>query len=923
MVLTSKAQANLVGGVSQQPDALRLDNQCRVQDNAYGTLLEGLKKRYPTKFVKNLGAGSNNYADASYHWINRDPGEQYLLGVVPDGANTRVKAWDILGNPVIVNDTSAGLFGSYFTHTSKDQFKWVTINDYTFLLNTYQTVSLNAAQSPAQDKKLGFVYVRQGNYKVNYSVTLKTASSTQTVAVATWNGTAAGTARKKWRFTITAAGAAGSVWTFSALGFTRTSTNGSPAPSTTAVAQALTAAINTTGAGDSVDDYVTATWSSGNNYFDVEADVNELNFTPTLTNNGAGTSTRTDISLNEYASIKTDDIASELASKVNALGGGWGATTSGSVIKIIHNSVDILSITTKDSVGDTALKGYFLTVDNFDELPPRALDATVLRVQGSVETAEDDFYVKFVTKTAGDFNEGEWRETIAPERQYELENMPLVLIRSIDDAVGTITGTPFGIYFSLEEFQWGQCLVGDANSNPPPSFVASKITDIFFHKNRLGVLTEGSIVLSEAGIYGNFWRTTIRQLLDADPIDIQASHTSVAKLQYATPLSERLVVFSETAQFILSGDPLLTPKTASFQFVSAYAADMGCKPVSAGRNVYYVANKGGYGSVWEYSQILENVTSGSYQSSNISTQVPQYISQGVKSIATNTTEEVFVVRSSASPGTLYIWKYFVNGNQMIQSAWSRFTFQQQILSVEFYENTLYMVTKLGTGASANYCLETMEIGFGTSPVNPVTDPLLDRSLLLDVASGATFSYNGGTNLTTVTLPTGYSYFASWSSVVVVTPNGTVLTPTRLNDTQFTITGQYNDGSDLIIGSNYTMTYEFGRVDIREETPNGGRFAVTTGRYQNLYGILKYSKTKTFTVTTQIQNETVRIMPFEASLGNDETGTVKLDNGEFRFPTLSKTQNLKVQILNSTPFPCTILGAEWIANFTTNFQRIRQ
>jgi predicted GNAT superfamily acetyltransferase len=124
------------------------------------------------------------------------------------------------------------------------------------------------------------------------------------------------------------------------------------------------------------------------------------------------------------------------------------------------------------------------------------------------------------------------------------------------------------------------------------------------------------------------------------------------------------------------------------------------------------------------------------------------------------------------------------------------------------------------------------------------------------------------------------------------------------------------------GHPYTMRYQFGRVDVREDTRNNGSASVKAGRYQNLFGLLKFANTNNFTVSVQIQQETPATMTYTASLGNDGGGSVKLDNGEYRFPTLTKTDNLTIEVTNATPFPCTILGAEWIANFTTNFQRYR-
>lgn len=913
MVLTSKAQPNLVGGVSQQPDALRLESQCRVQENAYGTIVEGLKKRAPTQWLKALtpSPATLDFGNASYHWINRDTTERYLAAVVDDtaAAADTVRVWDLNGNVQLIYYPDATLVNNYLTGAASD-YKWTTVNDYTFLTNTAKTVTLGAATTAAQDARKAYIYVRQGNYKVNYKATVTFASAVVDAEVSTWDGTTAGTtaSAELWRANVSTI-LAGSV---TILGYTRNWPTGA-----TALTNAVTA-INAASIGDSLDEVVVAYASGGQLY--IRSKIPGLSFSITAS---AGLSSITQINdalTSEYANIKTDDIAQELATRLNTvasisgLGASWATAVSGSVIEVTDTTNDIVAITTKDSIGDTAMKSYFQTVDNFDELPPRCRDGVVFKIQGSVETAEDDFYVKFVAKVPGNFGEGEWRETTGPGVKYELENMPLVLVRRI--ATGTVppavsAGTP---YFSVEAFTWLDRLVGDDDSNPAPTFVDAPITDVFFHKNRLGLLTESSVVLSEAGVYGNFWRTTVRQLLDSDLIDLQAAHTSVAKLKHAVPHNERLILFADRAQFVVTGEPLLTPKTASIQFVTAYEADMGVSPVAIGKNIYFANNRDSYASLWEFQQVLENVTVGSYQANNLATQIPRYIPSDVSEIIGSPTEELFFLRCASDPDTLYVWKYFINGNQIIQSAWSKFTYPFEILTTAFYDSTVYMVTKIGTG----YALQKMEIKFGTDTFSTVTAPLIDARINMDSLSKVLFSGN-----TRVTVPADFDLPATGWTSTVVKSDGTVLPVTRISSSVFQIPGDQTLVTGMHFGHAYTMRYQFGRVDIREDTPNGGVSSIKTGRYQNLFGVLKYANTNNFTVSVQIQQEPAATMTFTATLGNDGVGAVKLDNGEYRFPTLTKTDNLTIEITNATPFPCTILGAEWIANFTTNFQRLRR
>lgn len=920
MVLTSKAQPNLVGGVSQQPDALRLDSQCRVQENAYGTVVEGLKKRFPTKWLGDIPGAANDQLDvANYHWVNRDANERYLLAVVNNtGIGPQIRAWDINGVAQYVHYPVPATVSNYLPYNLITDFKWTTVNDYTFLTNRSQIVTFGTP-SAAQEKRKGYVYIRIPGYKTNYSISATAASGPAlNVSLSTWDGTTAAPVQEEWtvNFTSTVVGTG----TVSVLGYSR---NFATTAGTATTAANLTAAVNTAGAGDSMDDVVSGLYTSGQSSMRIRGDFAGMSFTPTVTapgctftvtqtvNTGPGT---------EYNSIKTDDIAAELVTRINAVGSGWAASASGSVIEITHATQDILTIATKDSVGDTAMKPYFLTVDNFDELPPRCRDGIVLKVQGSVESFEDDFYVKFVTKVAGSFDEGEWRETVAPQVNTKLNNVPIVIVRRVDNAGGTITGTPFLPYFSAESFNWSDRLVGDDNSNPAPTFVGSPINDVFFHKNRLGMLTDSSIVLSEAGIYGNFFRTSTRQLLDGDPIDLQAAHTSVSKLEHAVPHNERLLVFAEKAQFVLDGQPLLTPKTASFQFVSYFDSDLGQTPVAVNRNIYFAANKGGYGALWEYQQILENTTVGAYSATELTSQVPRYIPANIRDITASPNDEVFFVRSPSEKNALYVWKYFINGQQVLQSAWSKFTFQFDILSMGLYDNSLYMVTNLRNGngtLTTSFGVQKFDIKFGTESFDPVTEPLIDCQWAIQLVD---MTPSGGN--TRITVPTGYIY-PTGTSPVVVKPDGTILTTTKINDSVAEVAGNQTAVTGMIFGFPYTMRYQFGRVDVREETQRGGYATVKAGRYQNLFGLLKYSKTNNFTVTTKIQNEATNSMTFTASIGNDGGGPIKLDNGEYRFPTLTKTDNLTVEILNSTPFPCTILGAEWIANFTTNFVRLRQ
>jgi hypothetical protein len=114
MALVSKNIPNLINGVSQQPAALRLESQGEVQENGFSDVVDGLKKRPPTKFLKQLKCIStsatnsstnlNNRSDyvnlsgletAFFHTYKRSDDEQYHVIIT---SLKKVHVYDIAGN---------------------------------------------------------------------------------------------------------------------------------------------------------------------------------------------------------------------------------------------------------------------------------------------------------------------------------------------------------------------------------------------------------------------------------------------------------------------------------------------------------------------------------------------------------------------------------------------------------------------------------------------------------------------------------------------------------------------------------------------------------------------------------------------------------------------------------------------------------
>ena len=90
--LISNSIPNLLNGVSQQPDTVKLPNQATIQENGLSDIITGLGKRPPTEHIAKLN--TDTLTNSKVHIINRDANEQYAVLV----NNQSIKVYDLAGN---------------------------------------------------------------------------------------------------------------------------------------------------------------------------------------------------------------------------------------------------------------------------------------------------------------------------------------------------------------------------------------------------------------------------------------------------------------------------------------------------------------------------------------------------------------------------------------------------------------------------------------------------------------------------------------------------------------------------------------------------------------------------------------------------------------------------------------------------------
>ena len=585
------------------------------------------------------------------------------------------------------------------------------------------------------------------------------------------------------------------------------------------------------------------------------------------------------------AQIATDYIVDQLATK--AASAGWTVTKGSSWLYLTGKTVTKLEV--YDGYNNLAAFGIHKVVQKFANLPVTAPNNFTVKIAGEQGSTSDDYYVKFNTTT------NVWEECVCPGVSYRIDRstMPHALIRQAD-------GT-----FIFKEVEWSDREIGDDTSNPEPSFIGQTINDIFYHRNRLGVLSGENIILTRSADFFNFWMTSAIEVQDTDPIDLAASDNTIATLYHAVPFDAELIVFAEDAQFALQADSILSPKDVVLTPpLTHFGCSLKAKPVNAGRNIYFPAERAKFTTMREYFIASDNTDSKDAQ--DITSHVPSYIPNGVYKLVPSTIENILLCLTEGEENAVYVYKYLFIDGQRQQAAWSKWDFMDKVYGAAFLDSYFYVVVE----RNGWLCLEKMSFTFNTTDL--AGEPyrvLLDRKVTYNIpASSETLE----STVVDIAAIYGDTYDSSKQYSVVV-DDGTYL-PVDADGTA-TIEGDYQ-GHTIVIGQNYLFRITLSTIMVKQNN-DGSTSALTDGRLQLRQFWFNYADSGYFKVTVAthdkdiyIYENTSRILGTLSNL----LGKMPFTTGSFRFPVQSLNTNCSILLETNEPLPISLIGAGWSGNY---------
>jgi len=168
MTAVSQRIPNFLGGVSQQADEKLFPGQVKDALNCYPDTTHGMIKRSGGRFLSKLSniATAQSLDTDAWFTVLSDATTKYVVCV--QKSNGIVRVWDLTdGTEKTVTDTAGTR--TYLTATDYRNLKWLTINDFTYLLNTEVTITAQAAPS-FTPRRQATIVVTVAEYDTLYKV---------------------------------------------------------------------------------------------------------------------------------------------------------------------------------------------------------------------------------------------------------------------------------------------------------------------------------------------------------------------------------------------------------------------------------------------------------------------------------------------------------------------------------------------------------------------------------------------------------------------------------------------------------------------------------------------------------------------------------------------------------------------------------
>lgn len=891
---------NMLGGVSQQPDPVKLPGQVRVADNVYLDPTFGCLKRPPTAFIDRLTSDLPASSLVKWFPIFRDELERYIGCIYQDATETSVvRVWDARSG-VEKTVTIADEWQAYSQGSAGADFQTLTINDYTFISNPNRVVTSNKVEETLKEDSL--VVIGSVAFNAIYTVDLGGVDGDQVGSTtATKLSVSPGsyeTDNNPGEFTGTE--------TFlvdegdnTDLSFKLTvqGINFNDPDGDVHTRYNVQVTLYSGGEGWRKGDSVPVTLNGKQYRVTVEEHQTTLAYAD------LGSATYTTAATPDSGAASLDIIVSNLSESIRAID-GFNCEVVNNVMRIFRTDNAQFRTTTRGGTTNTSMSVINKTVADISELPPQCFNNYYLEVRNTEESDQDDYYVRFRTDVGSVSGPGTWEECakVGDGANLNETTMPFALKRlaSGDFSLGPLTeddnlGT------------WADRNVGDAKSNPLPTFVGNTIRSMFLHRNRLGFVTEESVVLSQPGEFLNFFATSGITITDSDPIDLSASDLRPVGLQKAVSTRQGIVIIGEQAQFIMkTKEAVFSPNTVEMNKIGSYQYISKTVPVSTSVSVMFDTSAGNYTKVYEMAtaSLADNI-----QSSENTVAIPRYIPTDLQWSSNSDNNNLILYGDGVD---VYTFRFLNEGDTRKVAGWTRWQFENDVEFAAAIGDEVYVIERVPTTDGSISILSRMvlldgpeaPIDVGYTEFRPRCDRQINQADCTDLGQVQV----EGLFYTLYELPEGYMSEDSITGIVAYTDvnSGDFEVVEVYSDRQFLV----REGRQFIFGIQYKTLVEFPAFYTKLGDNQARADRISNPMIQMVYLNLYNSGSINVDVNVLGYPANRIELPLVKAGSYNAGGVVVIEDTTIPVPVYQLGENVDFTISSDTPFPTSVIGFSW-------------
>ena len=484
---------------------------------------------------------------------------------------------------------------------------------------------------------------------------------------------------------------------------------------------------------------------------------------------------------------------------------------------------------------------------------------------------------------------------------------------------------------------------------PKPFRDAVPISDIAYHRGRICLSMNDSVVCSQPGDLFNFFPFTIYGANDADAITVQIGSNTVSFIDFMVPFRKSLLIFTRSGtQYELGGDETFTGTNATFTPSTTYATQK-VRPAAISSMIYMAGTREDSSNIYEY--VYDDVQV-SNRANNITNHVQGLLPQTIRTIvgsdnndtlvvvpkptATNpsstiysngmgggfwsnistwsTTEAPTVLnvveiksgdtvlfdKYANTDAVLFIYKQMRSADRVVQAAWSKYSFGSDMIHDAIaIEDTLYLLRLQIVNSTATLIVDSMPLTIDpTPPPAFLEQPRMDHRYVFKggtYASGNTtwkLMY-GDTEIDTV----AYIENGRWKETdVSVGSTGTV-----------TATGIDLSAGTIVLGRRIPFSLTFSRLFQLDQ--QGA--PIIEGQLEVTKVVTDHYKCGPYKITASSSGRSIRLTQFSPDAEEDfET------QGRFSAWCNGRSNDLIIRVENVDSRPVALTGIEYYGRHTS-------